>query len=356
MTTAQIDIEARLTEALHSVAEQIEPVAPAGGRYADADPSDGDEHRQFRSRTLWLAVAAMLVVGFGAIGYTAYGRVTTTEAAGTGDASEQVPTSQDLAADLPSPLLLLPAETFELSDQVEFASGAEVIPEGDLSAIAVGRRTESGYEDLLPIFHTTSNGSFSVDEASSQLIAGRQFFDSFDEGVVEQLDDGTNIIYQIEFTDARLERAVAATSVIDGELVFEDPEGVLETVSSIGAGNANPDFTLASFPEGADAPPLDGPVVGFMLTGKEAADPSEAIYLASSFGATDLQETPVDGTGETLLIGRPAPGISVVAWAPAPGHVAAALVMGGDDDAVIDFITTIRIVDEETWLAELATG
>jgi hypothetical protein len=286
----------------------------------------------------------VFVVGFAAIGYSAYDRVTPTEAAST--TTPEPVTVEGL-------LYLLPPEDFALSNLVEFEAGDEVSAENDMSAIAVGRPTESGFEDLYAIFHSTEAGLFSIDPVSAQMVADRELFDSYDEGVGEQLDDDTWIIYQTEFDDPQLERLIRSTSIVDGQLSFTDPEGVLDVVAFVPDVQGSLNTTVSSFPDTDEAPDPGGPVLGYVMTTADVDSPEEALYYATSLAAPDLHEVIVEETGEVIYISRPGFGISLVAWTPAQGKAAAAMVMGGDEQAIIEFVTGMRIVDADTWQAEL---
>ena len=342
MTTPS-DIEERLTDTLRSVAEQIDPISPEQGRYVETASLSRGGGRS-NSRTVWLAVAAVLVAGFAAVGYSAYDRVTPTEAASS-------TTPEPVTVD--GLLYLLPPEDFPLSGDVEFEAG-EVSAENDLSAMAVGRQTESGYEDLYAIFHSTEAGSFSINPDSAQMVGDRKLFDSFDEGVGEQLDDDTWIIYQTEFDDPQLERLVGSTGILDGELSFTDPEGVLDVVAFVADVKGSLNTTVSSFPDTNEPPGPGGPVLGFVMITSDAKTPEEALYYATSLAARDLQEVVVEDTGQVLHIGHASFGLSLVAWSPAEGKAAAAMVIGGDEQTVVDFITGMRIVDADTWEAELS--
>lgn len=344
MTLSTIDMEKRLAETLRAVAAQTEPIAPDGGRYELAEPQPDRGGPDRGARGIWLAAAAAVAIGFGALGYSTFG-TSTIEAGNPG----QRVASEDL-------LYLLPPEGFELAADLEFAAGDQVIPEGDRSAMTVARRTADGYEDMVSIFHSTSAGSFAIDFETSQTLGGRELFDSFDEGVGERLDDNTWIIYQGEFEDPNLQRLVSATSIVDGQLAFDDPQGVMEVATLIADGRTAIGTTIASFPVSDRVPDAGGPIEGFIIVTGEAQRGDEALHYATSLGATDLQETAVDRLDDALYIGRPAVGVSLVAWTPAQGKGAAAMIFGGDEQDVVDFILDMRIVDADTWSDELTAG
>ncbi len=376
MTVGTEETERRLRETLRRVAEQTSAEAgpgllagPRNGAEADhGDPpeSAGIVHldpgvRSGRrapdpgpgsSRTVWLAAAAALLVVAGGLGLWFADRATdTTDVAAEGGPPPSTPaqTTTEPAIEPgsssgfgagpvePGPGLIPAADgslyvvpTAPWSVFLDGETGpAQLRGPGDGApesgqALIVGRPTPSGYENLVAVFEPVA-GTYSVDEDSATIIDGRTLLDSFDEGVVERLDDRT-VLYQAEFGDPGLDEIVAATTLVDGDLVFTGPTpSGLELLQVID--NADQEHRIvvgADLRQGSDVTTVT--VFSDRLDGVD--DPALALLtMADAPVATRIEVGGAPGYAFGLDDLDPggadpaAPTFSMLAWEPEPGYV-----------------------------------
>lgn len=356
------ELEARLTTTLRAVADQTE-VTPGDRPTAPIDIQTGQRPPAGRpGRQLWLAAAAVLAIAVGSAAYlTARGDQVTVEAAD--DPSTTPPPIGDDGV-----LYLLPPDIDQLTGPADFAAGDDVARQTTGSQILVGRTVEGGYEDLMLVFHTTGLDTVAIDEATSQTVAGRLLFDSYDEGVAEQLDDGSWIVYQDEFespfhTEDVLSEVVAGTSFVDGELVFDGTIGsggndgpdtdALEVIARLAPGTERATSTLTILPTLTDEPPAGTPG-GLTLTTFSIERPEQVLVEGSEL-APSLTETMVgDRPAHRYdLIGPDQSSITFLTWSPFDDYGASLVLWGMTGSQATDYAASLVPVDGATWVETL---
>ncbi|MEM7275038.1 MAG: hypothetical protein AAF547_18290 [Actinomycetota bacterium] len=354
------DMEARLTATLRAVADQTEPIAPATPlrlRTAPPQPTEPDRSA-WTGRGSWLAAAAVIaavLVGGLILADTPDQQ---TEAAGEPTAEPPI----DLGD---GPLYLLPpAGTW--TGPPDFSAGDEVTTSGDGHAVVAYRASgdasaiDQDRQDLVSIQLTTQDGTFDVNLDDFEIVAGRTIYDSRDEGVVEILDDRRYILYQTELDNPELAAIVAATSVDGDRLIFAGTEGGLTTFGEVpDLDDMVPALITVAVAEPAGDEFPEAPLFTLVtLTTEPGTEEAAALFMAGEFQVPRVEPVAVGGRtgwafdsrlGEAETLGWSP---TILVWSPTPGT--AALMIGGQpQDQTIELAEQLRIVDEETWRAEL---
>ena len=347
------ELETRLTDTLRAVADQTEATPPE--RIGLAPVEAFDRHRspeRSRPTGLWLALAAATIAVVGAAGFLVARQTIGTEATDPADRGTPTPAPPPIGDD--GVLYLLPPDPELLTGAAEVQAGDEVVGQAVDAHMLIGSTAGENLVDLVLVFHAPTPDSFAIDEQTTEEVAGRELFDSFDEGVAERLDDGSWIVYQAEFGEPRLEAAVAGTSLVDGELVFDGTGTDLEVIARIPAGVERARSVISYQPAPRQRPAELGPLEGFLLITASADDPGEALVYAG-----DL--TP--SLSPITVAGRPAhqytalaPGsdsVTITAWSPIDGHVAVLMAWGLSAGEASDYAASLEGVEGETWRAAL---
>lgn len=370
MTVNIDEAERRLRETFRHIAEETtmetigdEVAAPSSAPTPVTSLADARTARTGRSMWLTVAAAAVVaVIGFGAWSLADRGTTTEADLATEGDAVPDLPVDETppaagltLTPDPDGLLYVVPGEgwTVELDGAFgppEFASGEAIGPSEEGRFVLVGRPTESGYTDLVPIYAPAA-GTYNVERSISEEIAGRTLYESFDEGVVEEFADGTTLIYQLEFDDEAIEEIVAATRIEDGRIEFDGTPSGIELLDDLDAGALDRRATARG-----DVV-VDGRSATVMMTTDvfdQATDPALvglALLNAPVATAVEIGGAPGYAFGIEDLDGAGAPPgeeLTILAWEPIPDHVVM-LWVALDRASAIEFAERLRSADKSTW-------
>lgn len=253
---------------------------------------------------------------------------------------EAVPVDSE-AEERAEPLFLLPSDDV-LTDGLEgFVSTLEDwTDEPDISGITVGRPTATGFDQLM-VVALLDEREFS--ESQMQLIDGREVFVSTEgaSGVAAELtDDGWWLHFYFNDVEAELGSLVRATTVVDGTVVFQSFNDIVElgrvsSLSPIG-------------PTVAVIPGLDSNARRAFSVVPTREDIG-LFVLAAEFEV--IETVAVRGrTGHLAVSDDPNPG-SMVAWFEPSGHMVYASVFG--PGSAVDFAESLVVVDEATWRAAI---
>ncbi len=362
------DVENRLRRTFEAVASQTEVSPPSDVGFLPTLTGGRAETTDARSRSSWLlgaaasiAIAALGVVYFG----QARQSTETTPATSQDEVSEAVDRdstngpatgSIDVEAVVGDDgvLHMLPPNQRAMTNGVDWQSGTGASIERGISRIAVGKPASNGFESVYAIVFTRSDGWFHYTESETQEVAGRTLMESYDEGVVERLSDGSFLVYQTEFGDPRLEELVAGTTVVDDRLSFEPAESDLEEVARVDGLGEVAASTLTHEPTDEPADDVEGDVPPFRLMTVTADDPTEAIAWAADFMFPSLRSITVNGRpGWVDTQGLPFGRVSIVAWSPVDGYVSVLIIDQPDDEAIVfaEQMTAVTKADLQATLA-----
>ncbi len=189
------------------------------------------------------------------------------------------------------------------------------------------------------------------------MVGGRVLVDSFDEGVIEEQDDGSWIVYQDEFDGIKPEGllgdVVAGITLVDDELVFDPRDTGLEVIARIAPGDQPASSTLTAFVD-TEAPPAPGQLAAINLL-TFAIDGPEDILIPAGEVAPSLTETTVAGTPAhqyTILANEEGP-VTMTAWSPAEGYGAFLVTWGLSPTEAADYAAALEPVDGATWATTL---
>lgn len=253
----------------------------------------------------------------------------------------------------PAPLFVLPPGDFEPLPQLD--SFIDMPGEDDGPWTVVGRRVPGGVESVVAVSVLSDWVPAGVGSGETVFVDGRELVRGVQQWT-EQVEGGW-LAYTTSADADDVAAVVRATRLVDDEAVV-DP-ALLEDLEILLTGLDAPDGSVVltmstpdpAAPDDVRATPLD---LVSILTIPWPSGPSDLVVWGA-FGSS-MEMTTVRGRQGYFI--RPgtheyATPWSSLAWTEASGHMVMITLDDATDDELIAYAESLRVVDEDTWQAEL---